>query len=208
MEQRAPLRLLRALLVTAVVLALAAAGHLAGGGSLPPLVVMIGLAAGVLGPVAWAGGRQLTLGRLMVPLGVAQWGLHEAFLLASAVPACAPVLDSHHSAPLGPGTACPTGSVLEAGHNEPSGQGAAMLVGHVLAVLVTALVITRAEAALWLALEWLRPLLGLVRPAVLPAAARPLRQAAERPVLVRRGVRRDRVRGPPAAGVLRAIHRV
>jgi hypothetical protein len=54
MDQRAPLRLLRALLVTGVVLALAAAGHLAGGGALPPLVVLMGLGAGVLGPVAWA----------------------------------------------------------------------------------------------------------------------------------------------------------
>lgn len=209
MEQRAPLRFPRALLVTSVVLALAVTGHLAGGGGLPPLIVLIGLAAGVLGPVTWASGRQLTLGRLVVLLGAAQWGLHEAFLLTSTIPACAAVPDSHHSTHLGPGTACPTGwSVLEAGHHGPSGQGVAMLAGHVLAVLVTALMITRAEAALWLALEWLRPLLGLVRPAGLPAAAWPLMPAAEQPVLVWRGLRRDRVRGPPAAGVLRAIDRV
>ncbi|GAA1753814.1 hypothetical protein [Kocuria aegyptia] len=208
MEQRAPLRLARALLVTAVVLALAAVGHLAGGGGLPPLIVLIGLAAGVLGPVTWASGRRLTLGPLLVLLGVAQWGLHEAFLLTSTVPACAAVPDSHHSTHLGPDTACPTGLVLEAGHHGPSGHGAAMLAGHVLAVLVIALVITRAEAALWLALEWLRPLLGLVRPTGLPAAARSLMPAAEQPVLAWRGLRRDRVRGPPAAGVLRAIDRV
>jgi hypothetical protein len=83
-----------------------------------------------------------------------------------------------------------------------------MLAGHVLAVLVTALVITRAEAALWLALERLRPLFGLIRQAALPAAARPLRPVAEHPVLVWRGLRRDRVRGPPAAGALRANDRV
>jgi hypothetical protein len=208
MEQRAPLRLLRMLLVSAVVLALAAAGHLAGGGGLSPLAVVIGLSAGVLGPVAWVSRRQLTLGRLVVLLGGAQWGLHEAFLLTSPGAACGPVPGGHHGTRLGPGTACQVGSVLEVGHHVISGQGAAMLAGHVLAVLVTALVITRAEAALWLALEWLRPLFALIRPAFLPAAARRLRPVAEPPVLVWRGLRRVRVRGPPAAGALRATDRV
>ena len=203
MEQRAPLRLLRSLLVTAVVLSLAGAGHLAGGGALPPVVVLAGLAAAVLGPVAWASGRQLTLRRVVVLLAAAQWGLHEAFLLTSAVPACAPVAGSHHSTHLGPGSAfvCPTGSVLEAGHHVPSGQGMVMLAGHVLAVVATAAVITRAEKALWLALEWLRPLLGLIRPASPPAAARPLMPTADHPVLVWRRLRQDQVRGPPAAAL-------
>jgi hypothetical protein len=208
MEQRAPLRLLRALLITAVVLALAAAGHLAGGGALPPLLVLIGLAAAVLGPIAWATGRRLTLGRLVVLLGAAQWGLHEVFLLASDVVACAPFHLGHHSTHLGTGSACPAASVLEAAHHAPAGQGPAMLAGHVLAVLATAALITRTEAALWLALEWLRPLLDLLRPAALPAAARPLMPTAEHPVLVWRGLRGDRVRGPPFMAVLRTTGRV
>ena len=207
MEQRAPLRLLRALLVTSVVLALAAAGHLAGGGALPPLSILIGLAGGVLGPITWASRRRFSWWRLVVLLGAAQWGLHEAFLLTSAVAACGPVAGNFHSTHSGPSTACLAPSVLEAGHHAPSGHGPAMLAGHVLAVLVTALVIAQAEAALWLALQWLRPLLGLVRPAPLPAAVRALLPAAEHPVLVWRRLRRDRVRGPPVAAVLRSDHR-
>ena len=139
-------------------------------------------------------------GRLVVLLGAAQWGLHEAFLLTSAVAACGPVAGNFHSTHSGASTACLVPSVLEA--------GPAMLAGHVLAVLVTALVIARAEAALWLALQWLRPLLGLVRPAPLPAAVRALLPAADHPVLVWRRLRRDRVRGPPAATVPRSDHRV
>ncbi len=201
MEQRAPLRLLRALLVTTVVLTLAAAGHLIGDGALPPLAVLVSLAAGILGAVAWAGRARFTGGRLVVLLGAAQWALHEAFLLTSTDAACGPVAATRHSAHVDPGTACPTQSVLEASHHSAPGQGPAMLAGHVLAALVTTLVITRAEAALWLTLQWLRPLSGLLRRASLPVTARPLMPATDHPVLVWRGLRRERVRGPPAAVV-------
>ncbi len=210
MDQRAPLPMARTVLITTLVLALASAGHLGGGGILPPLIVLIGLGVGVLGPVAWAVRRRLTLGRLLMLLGATQLVLHEAFTRLAAGPACAPVTD-HHGPHHGVGAvpACPGGAGLETVHHMASSQGAAMLIGHLLAVLATAVVLTRVETAVWLALEWLRPLLCPACPTrLLPVSPQLGAPPAERPVLGWRGLRRDWVRGPPTGGVPRMDSRV
>ena len=205
MDQRAPLPVARTVLVTPLVLALASVGHLAGGGILPSRIVLIGLGVGVLGPVAWAVRRRLTLGRLLVLLGATQLVLHEGFLRFAVAPVCAPVTGHrgpHHG--VGAVSACPGGTGLETSHHVATGQGVAMLIGHLLAVLATAVVLTQVETAVWLVREWLRPLLCPARPTrLLPVAPQLWAPAAERPGLVWRGLRRDRVRGPPTAGVLR-----
>lgn len=207
MDQRALLPVVRTVLITALVLALAAAGHLAGGGTLPPLAVLIGLGVGVLGPVAWAARRRLILGRLLVLLGACQLVLHEAFTRLAAGPVCASVTGHHHGVGVAP--ACAGRAGLETGHDLASSQGVAMLIGHLLAVLATAVVLTQVESAVWLALEWLRPLLCPARPArLLPVTRQLCVSAVDQPVLGSRGLRRDRVRGPPTAGVPRRDSRV
>lgn len=203
MDRRAPLRRLRALLVTATVVALAGTGHLAGGGTLPPPALLLGLGAAVLLPVVSVTGRRLALGHLLTILGTAQLGLHEAFTQLSGAPACAPVAGGHshgaHLAP-GPAPACPAAAGQDVAAAALPGAEWAMPAGHALAVLVTAVVLGRAEAALWLAVEWLRPRLAPAPPArLLLRAPRPGVPAGDRPVPAWRGLRRDQVRGPPAA---------
>ncbi|MEX5237414.1 hypothetical protein [Kocuria arenosa] len=208
MDQRAPLPLVRAVLVTALVLALAGAGHLAGGGALPSPLLLIVLGMGVLGPVAWAAGYRLSLGRLLVILGATQWVLHEAFSVLSAATACHHAPVGHHGLHSGLVSACPPTPVLEIGHHDPIGLGLPMLVGHGLAVVATAVVGAQAENALWLAREWLRPLLAAAGPVrLLLTCPQPPMPLEPRPVLVWRGLRWDRVRGPPVVGVLEMLHR-
>lgn len=201
MSRRVAACWLRALLVTAVVVSLAAAGHLAAGGALPPALPMLGLGAGLLGPVAWVARRTLSLPRVLALLGATQLGLHEVFT-AWSIPADCPAGGHGHHLPPAPGLSCLPGSATGAGHHGLDGAGVAMLAGHVAAVLLTAVAISTAEHALEWALTWLRPLVTVPRPPSLPLG---FRQGdlppAERPGLSRRGLRRDRVRGPP---VLRA----
>lgn len=197
MERRAPLRLLRSLLVTAVVVALAGAGHLLGGGALPPVPVLLGLGTLVLAPVTWLAGRRLGPGRLLAVVGTAQLGLHEVLTALAAPAACS---GRGHHAGSTVGLSCAAQTAAGGAHHDPAGTGAAMLVGHVLAAVLTTLVLSRAEAALWWALEWLRALVGLpASPRNLPPVPRPAAPAPRHPVPVRRGARPDRQRGPPAA---------
>lgn len=206
MDQSAPLRLVRAVLVTTVVLALACAGHLAGAGTLPSPVLLIGLGLCVLAPAACATGHYLTRGRLLVLLGAAQIGLHQAFAALSAASACGPVVGHHGQHGPHPGliSVCPEEPVLETDQHLPSGHGPAMLAGHLLAVLATAVILARLDAALGLAWAWWRPLLAPAYPARLTCESpRPPVPQEEPPVLVWRGLRRDRVRGPPITGAQR-----
>lgn len=190
------LRLVRAVLVTAVVVSLAGAGHLLGGGTLPGPAVLLGLALLVLWPVLRLSARPLTLPILLGTLGTAQVGLHEAFTLLSVPPACAPAHGTAHG--------CRPGAVSVLSHHEPSGPGAALLAGHLLAAVAAALVLRRTEAALCSLRDWLRPLTAPPRrPRLLLVLLRPCTPPARRPAPVRRVLSRDRRRGAPApeAGV-------
>lgn len=198
MRQRAPVRLLRALLVTATVLSLAGAGHLLGGGVLPPAGLLLVLGLCVLAPVAWLTGRRPAPARLLAVMGAAQLGLHEAFTALSAA-ACPGGPHGHHAAPAA-GPPCLPGILPGAGHHELTGAGPAMLGAHALAVAATAVLLARAESGLRWALEWMRPLLAPPRPPLLfLAAAQPCPPPPGHPVLSWRGLYRDHVRGPPAA---------
>ncbi|MUN63125.1 hypothetical protein GMA12_08225 [Kocuria sediminis] len=198
MSRRAAACRLRALLITAVVLSLAAAGHLAAGGAPPPALPMLGLGAGLLGPVARVARRTLRLPRVLALLGATQLGLHEIFT-AWSIPADCPAGGHGHHLPPAPGPSCLPGTASGAGHHGLDGTGVAMLAGHVAAVLLTAVVISTADNALEWALAWLRPLVAGPRPPRLPLG---FRQGdlppAQRPRVRWRGLRRDRVRGPPA----------
>ncbi len=196
MRRRAPVRLLRALLVTATVTSLAVAGHLLGGGTLPPPLLLLGVASCVLGPVAWLAGHRLTPARMLAIVGIAQLGLHEAFTVLSAPTACSAGGHSHPVDPAAP--SCLPGLAPGAGGHELTGPGLAMLGGHVLAAAVTAVLLSRAEAGLWWALEWLRPLLAPSRPPRLPLGTpRPCPPPPEPPAPVWRGLSPERGRGPP-----------
>lgn len=197
MSRRAAACWLRSLLVTAVVVSLAAAGHLAAGGALPPALPMLGLGVGLLGPVAWVARRTLSLPRVLVLLGVTQIGLHEVFTAWSTPTDCPAGGHGHHMPPA-PGQSCLPGGVPGMGHHGLDEFGAAMPAGHLAAVVLTAVAISTAENALEWALAWLRPLVAVPHPPRLPLGFRPGDlPPAERPVLRRRGLRRDRVRGPP-----------
>lgn len=136
----APFRRLRALLLTALVFSLSAAGHLLGGGILPgpaPAAVMFAL---LLQPVMLLTTRKLSFGSLLAVLITGQAVLHQAFMVFSPM--------SHH------------GSM-------PGMQ--AMLAGHLAAAVVTAWFLSRSEAALWQLLAWLQPLVAVPVPAIIPA---------------------------------------
>lgn len=206
MNRPAPLRPLRAALVTATVLSLAVAGHLLGGGALPAPAVLLGLALLVVAPVTWLAGRRLTPLRLLAAVGTAQLGLHEALAVLSGPTACAPANGAHATS--SPTLLCLPEHLHAPGPHELTAAGLAMLAGHLLAGAATALVLARAETALWLLLDWLRTLAeGPRRTHPLPALPRRVLPPASIPRPARRGLRRDRVRGPPAAAASRSTCR-
>lgn len=197
MRQSAQVRLFRALLVSAVVVSLAAAGHLAGGGTPPPVFLLVGAGVGVLGPVVWLAAHRLTLPRVLLVLAAAQVGLHGAFTASDALATCFAGAHGHHR--LSVGLSCLPGAVPAVGHHELTGAWLGMVAGHVAAGVVTAVVLARTDAGLWWASAWLRPLVTAARPPRLPVRVRQsCPSATQHPGLVWRGLRRDRVRGPPA----------
>lgn len=166
----APLRRLRALLLTGLVFSLSAAGHLIGGGALPepgPAAVMFAL---LLQPVMLLTTRRLSFGALLAVLVTGQAVLHQAFMVFSPM--------AHHG-PM-PGTY-------------------AMSAGHLAAAVVIAWFLSRNEAAVWQLLAWLRPLVAVPVPAVVPA--RPPLVFIRNPILVPspwRNIPVNSLRGPPA----------
>lgn len=136
----APLRHLRALLLTGLVFSLSAAGHLLGGGILPgpgPAAVMFAL---LFQPVMLLTTRKLSFNVLLSVLITGQAVLHQAFMAFSPM--------AHHG-------------------SAPGNQ--AMLAGHLAAAVVTAWFLSRSETALWRLLAWLQPLVTIPVPAVIPA---------------------------------------
>jgi hypothetical protein len=202
MELRHSLRLFRAVLITVATMCVAAAGHVLGGGALPAPGTVAVLAALLLVPVAWLAARELSFLILLGVLGAGQLLLHDAFTSFSAPSVCLPSLAgqmSHHGQAMVMG--CPAAGPasmplhLGAGSDSPP-----MLAGHVLALLLTALLLRRGEVALWLLLAWLRPLVQLPQPSVvIPVRRRTL--AAGRPFVPApwRNLRTNSLRGPPAA---------
>jgi hypothetical protein len=163
-----------------------------------------------LAPAAWLARRQLSFAVLFALLGAGQLALHMAFAVFSAGASCLPRLTLAPLAHYGHGGLnCTAATQTTAMDTVAMGDGAnspAMLAGHLLAMLATAWLLRRGEAALWQLLAWLRPLARLPRPAGLTPA--PHRPAAWHRVFVaaqRRNQRHDTLRGPPMAALPRTI---
>lgn len=213
---RAPFHSLRAAMVAAMIVILAAAAHVVGGGELPAPGILAAVMA-LTGMAATAATRlKLNFAAMAALLGTGQLVLHEAF--------------SAFSSPAWPGQPAGTGRYL--GHHTPSGQLAGlpladlpldaansaathlhqfdtvwaglMPAGHSLATLACAFLLAKGEAALWSLAAWLRPLVQLPKPEMPDAVAAPVASgwpAASAP-LPWRNLRTDSLRGPPAAVVL------
>ncbi|MFJ5698481.1 hypothetical protein [Arthrobacter sp. NPDC093139] len=209
MKPHAPLRLLRPLTVTGLTVGLAAGGHVAGGGTLPAPMIAFALAALVLVPVAWLTRRELSFTTLLGLLGAGQLVLHDAFSTLSVSAVCqSPVSGgSHHQHGGMPSLEClPAAAAGMDAHTAAGVDPVAMLIGHALAVLATAWFLRRGEASLWQLLAWMRPLVHVLRPAVIPVAGP--RTFARNPVFIPapwRNLRLHSLRGPPAADLLRAL---
>jgi hypothetical protein len=201
MPTPAPLALPRALTITGLILGLAAAAHTAAGGPLPAPSVLALLGVLVLLPVTVLARRRLGLGSITAALAAGQVALHAAFnalpQTAEHCTAAGLAVHGHHQAQTIPGCAT-TGSGLLA-LNVPALPEPAMTGAHILAVALTALLLTRGEAALWRMLAWFTPLAVILRVTVLPVWV-PL--AAPRASFFPRlhpCLRIPALRGPPAS---------
>ncbi|AFR31249.1 hypothetical protein [Arthrobacter sp. Rue61a] len=192
---RAPFRVPRAAAVAVTVLALAAGAHLLAGGELPAFPVMTALAAVVALSAVMLAGTKMTAPVLAGYLGTCQAGLHLAFSALSG--AGSPLTgNSHH-----PGSVAGPG-IVEASvpHEHLSNDASPGMLGmHIVAVLVTALLMARGEAALWALAAWLRPLID-------PPTATPIKAwswfaftATETIALRWKGPGQPPARGPPPA---------
>ena len=195
---RASFRLFRTGLIGSLIVALAAGGHLAGGGRLPEPAIVTALCAVAMVPVAVLTRFRLNFIALAGLLGVGQLWLHWSF---GALSAAAPLSVSARMANNHPGHAA---AVIPPEMLHPSmavsaaDMGGAMFAAHAVATLGTALLLARGERALSALGSWLRPLVQLPEPVSLV----PMRAACAAPALsvlprVRVGRRLPTRRGPP-----------
>lgn len=189
---RALFRLLRAVVVASSTVLLAAGAHLAGGGSLPDALVVVGVLALVTLSVMALAGRRISLPAMLALLGAGQFGLHNAFEILTESASSAPVLS------MNAGHAHMLGMVSPQGPAPMAMDSPSMLLGHVLATVVTALLLARGEAAVWALLAWLRPLVRLLIAASPPP--RPAVPAFAQNALSHtwRSLRLPERRGPPS----------
>ena len=170
---RASFRLFRTGLIGSIIVALAAGGHLAGGGRLPEPAILTALCAVALIPVAVLTRFRLSFPVLTGLLGAGQAWLHWSFgALSAAAPVRIPDPGTyghagHTAAGLAPGMmgqAMPAPSAVMDG---------AMFAAHAVATLGTALLLARGERALSALASWFRPLMQLPEPAVVVPVPRP-----------------------------------
>jgi hypothetical protein len=196
---RASFRLFRTGLIGSIIVALAAGGHLAGGGRLPEPAIVTALCAVAMIPVAVLTRFRLSFPALAGLLGVGQLWLHWSFgaLSAPSSVALPARLAGHHP---GHAAAAVPAEMLEGSMAVPAaGMGGAMFAAHAVATLGTALLLARGERALAALGAWLRPLVQLPD----PVAVVPVRVPGPCTVnlvlpTVRVGRRLPTRRGPPA----------
>lgn len=169
---RASFRLFRTGLIGSIIVALAAGGHLAGGGRLPEPAIVTALCAVAMIPVAILTRFRLSFPALAGLLGMGQLWLHWSFgALSAGAPAAvrARMVEGHP----GHATAAVPPEMLDPSMaGSAAGMGGAMFAAHAVATLCTALLLARGERALFALASWLRPLVQLPRPrAVLPMRA-------------------------------------
>ena len=200
MNPRASFRLFRTGLIGSVVLGLAAGGHLAAGGQLPALPVLVALCAASMAPVAALTRFRLSFPALAGLIGAGQLWLHWAFGTLSGAPSGVPqvLLSAHaeHTDHVATTVAHGTLTVAVPAHTEAP--EALMFAAHTVATLVTALLLARGERALGVLAGWLEPLLR--RPG--PTTNFPVRIPGPYNVAVvlpssRPGLRLPSRRGPP-----------
>ena len=199
---RAPFRLFRTGLIGSLIVALAAGGHLAGGGLMPEPAIVAALCAVAMVPVAVLTRFRLSFPVLAGLLGAGQLWLHWSFNALSAAPLAVParMAGSH---PGHAGAALPPGGLagsFDASMAAPgAGMDAAMVAAHAVATLGTALLLARGERALAALASWLRPLVQLPQPAAIVPARIPGPCTAHLILpLDRAGRRLPTRRGPPA----------
>lgn len=204
MPRCAPLRFLRAGVITAAVLGLASAAHIAGGGHLPPVPVLLTVPS--LTPVMLLSRYRLGFPALTGIVTAGQGLLHLAFgtLSSSGGHCTAPgiLAHGHHRGSVVPECAIAildTGGA-SVGHAMASWPVPAMFAAHALAVGATVVLLAQGETALCQLVKWLKPLVRIVRrAALLPRTRLPLPQGAAVPVS-HPALRNPPLRGPPASG--------
>ncbi|WP_426998159.1 hypothetical protein [Pseudarthrobacter sp. N5] len=210
---RPPFHSLRAAVVAASIVALAACAHVLGGGQLPSPGILMAAAMALTGLAATAATRlKLTFPAMLVVLGAGQLVLHEIFSApVGTVSAADPGAPLHHASggPVaGPGSTAalldPVQLSADHLHQLDSPASSVMLAAHVLATVAIALLLARGEAALWALAAWLRPLVRLPDAIMPDAATAPAAAAAPAVTTLRpwRNLRQDSRRGPPSAVVL------
>ncbi len=161
---RASFRLFRTGLIGSLIVALAAGGHLAGGGRLPEPAIVTALCAVAMVPVAVLTRFRLNFISLAGLLGAGQLWLHWSFgALSTAAPESVPAgmannHPGHAAAVIPPEMIHPSMAVSAAGMD------GAMFAAHAVATLGTALLLARGERALSALGSWLRPLVQLPEP--------------------------------------------
>jgi hypothetical protein len=196
---RASFRLFRTALIGSIIVALAAGGHLAGGGRLPEPAIVTALCAVAMIPVAVLTRFRLSFPALAGLLGAGQLWLHWSFgALSTAAPLSGPArMTTGHT---GHTAAAVAPEMLEKSMAAPSaGMGAAMFAAHAVATLGTALLLARGERALAALASWLRPLVQLPEPVTVVPVRVP-GPCTPSPALprVRVGRRLPTRRGPPS----------
>ena len=196
---RASFRLFRTGLIGSVIVALAAGGHLAGGGRLPEPAILAALCAVALIPVAVLTRFRLSFPVLTGLLGAGQAWLHWTFgALSAAVPVRIPDPGpSGHPAHTATGFA--PGMMGQAMAGPDAVMDGAMFAAHAVATLGTALLLARGERALSALASWFRPLMHLPEPVVVvPVRVPGPRMAHLALPMDRLGRRLPTRRGPPA----------
>lgn len=194
MRTAAPLRITRALAITALITALAAAAHTGAGGALPDLPILTVLVLLVLLPVSLCTTRRLGLPTLSALMVAGQLVLHEAFAALAPAASCGqahPAAWGHHTPIAWAG--CPAPVAVP-----DSTTMLLMPAVHLAAAAATTMLLAKSEAALWAAAAWLRP---LTRVPVLPVIpVRPVLgvQAPEQVRPTHRAPKAHPLRGPPA----------
>lgn len=192
MAAAAPFRLVRSSMIAASALSLASAAHTVVGGGLPEPLIFLAIAALTLLTCTFFSRWKLGALSILSLLAVSQLALHQCFewFTMGSMPN-PPQQDHHHNALI-----LPLSSELPSHSVDSAGVG--MLAAHIIATLVTALLVARGETALWALGDWLRPLLRVLAPILLPVprhpTAGPIHIERAKP---QRFLKAERWRGPP-----------
>lgn len=136
-------RLLRATVLGASSMLLAATAHLAGGGQAPTAAVLI-MAGCLTGLVAVSlTARRCRMPLLLTVLGLEQAGLHLLFGSSATAASCLPSVPMSHG--LHTGGTC----VSMAGQHSMAEPGLLMVLAHVAALIGTAWLLARGEQWVW-----------------------------------------------------------